>query len=464
MKKSIKVLLLEDHDDDASLEIAMLKTHGYSVDWIRVETREEFCRILLEKNFDLIVARYDLPQFNALEAVRLVKKLKPFLPLIVISGKIGEEAVAQLMKEGAEDYLLKEHIQRLGDCVKQAVKRKHLKEEKTKIEESLKLSEEHYLQLAELSPYGVFIQQEGIFAYSNAAFRKMMKADAAQQILGKEVLQFIHPHDKEAVVRCIYQLLYLQSAVEWREETFLDLKNGELPVEIVAMPYKHGEKSGALVLVNDISSRKRAEEEIKNALIEKEVLLKEIYHRVKNNLQVISSLLNLHAQKIDNPAAKDALFENANRIKSIVIVHELLYQSKDVAKVNFNEYIENLIKYLFDAYAIDQKKISFEKEMDMIFLPIEKAVPCGLLIQEILANSLKYAFPSQEGKISILLKKTPTGIQLRLSDNGIGMNEEFFKNKLTLGLELIHALAQQLRGKLIKNFEAGSSYELFFPL
>jgi two-component sensor histidine kinase/predicted hydrocarbon binding protein len=212
--------------------------------------------------------------------------------------------------------------------------------------------------------------------------------------------------------------------------------------------------------------RKRAEEKIKNSLKEKEILLKEVHHRVKNNLQIISSLLNLQSYYLIDDKSKSLFKETQNRIKTLALVHEKLYKSEDVEYVDIGQYITSIVELL--SYSYDKENITVNYNFNFENLEkfdIEKAIPCGLIINEIISNAYKYAFPKKRaGTISVELSKTENSCVLIIQDNGIGMPKDIdVNNSETLGLELINSLVEQLEGTLTVNNQKGTKYLLEFP-
>jgi two-component sensor histidine kinase len=217
----------------------------------------------------------------------------------------------------------------------------------------------------------------------------------------------------------------------------------------------------------DVTKYKRAEETIKASLQEKEVLLKEIHHRVKNNLQVISSLLDLQSIQVKEPKMLEMFRDSCSRVKSMALVHENLYQSKNYAKVNFSEYIESLIMNLFQVYGVKGDRITLEQELDVAALNLDTAIPCGLIINELVSNALKHAFPDKNsGLISILFKvDKEQHYTLIVRDNGIGLPSCFNINSLnTLGLQLVDILTNQLEGTLELDRRSGTEFCIKFPL
>jgi two-component sensor histidine kinase/HAMP domain-containing protein len=218
-------------------------------------------------------------------------------------------------------------------------------------------------------------------------------------------------------------------------------------------------------LLKEISERQRAEEQINASLQEKEVLLREIHHRVKNNLQVIASLLNLQARNIVDEHVLEPLRESQTRIESMALIHQKLYDSDDLMGVNFAEYSRNLATHLLSSYGVSQKVALKVDSDDGISLGINSAIPCGLIINELVSNSLKYAFTGkQDGEIRIALRRKEDGrIKLMVADNGAGIPDKIdFRNTESLGLRLVNILSEQLEGTLELDTTGGTSFELTF--
>jgi two-component sensor histidine kinase/predicted hydrocarbon binding protein len=243
---------------------------------------------------------------------------------------------------------------------------------------------------------------------------------------------------------------------------------------IMAPPHKIDQyiKTEGLIMENEpydvplFFERKKIEEKIKQSLEEKNVLLKEVHHRVKNNLQIISSLLNLQSNYFKDEASKSLFRESQNRIKTLALVHEKLYNSSDVQYVDLAEYIAsitNLLSYSFDKEFID---VVFDMDIEGLKkFDIEGAIPCGLIVNEVLSNSFKYAFPNKlSGEIKISFKEIDKGYEMLISDNGVGIPKNIdVSNSNSLGLELIHSLVDQLDGKVNVLLEKGTAYRIAFP-
>lgn len=230
-----------------------------------------------------------------------------------------------------------------------------------------------------------------------------------------------------------------------------------------------------LKLTNEVGERKRAEDKILKSLQEKEVLLKEVHHRVKNNLQVISSLLYLQSKKIDDNTALNLFLESQTRVKSMALIHELLYRSSDFMNVDFVDYIKNLAHHLFQTYHVSENNVRLHNNVDNVSLTIETAIPCGLILNELITNALKHAFPkfsdgpqtAGEIHIHFLQNSEPTSnlveYTLIVRDNGIGLPEHFDLNTTrTLGMQLVKGLTDQLGGNVELDTTMGTAFCISF--
>jgi len=213
-------------------------------------------------------------------------------------------------------------------------------------------------------------------------------------------------------------------------------------------------------------SRKKAGEQIKASLREKEVLLQEVHHRVKNNMQIISSLLRLQSRKIKGKRALQAFESSCNRVKSMVLIHERLYQSRDFARVDFAEYVHGLTNHLLSLHKIGPETVKLDINIKDIFLDLSTAIPCGLIVNELVSNSLRHAFlDGGKGKIKIVMKSLKENeVEMIVSDNGVGLPEDVdFKKTESLGLHLVTILAEdQLRGTIKLDKTKGTRFEIKF--
>ena len=213
----------------------------------------------------------------------------------------------------------------------------------------------------------------------------------------------------------------------------------------------------------DITERKKAEEKLKSNLREKEVLLAEIHHRVKNNLAVITSILELQSMNTENVEAQNVLLDSQMRVRSIALVHELLYKSDDFSKVNIPNYLKDLARVISNS--LERKSVSVEIDfnLDQVELKITQAIPCGLILNEVLTNSYKHAFTGRaEGKILVSFKNADTGMIYKITDDGIGLPKPKENEKASLGMTLVKTLGKQLNAETTISSENGTSFEFRF--
>ncbi len=211
--------------------------------------------------------------------------------------------------------------------------------------------------------------------------------------------------------------------------------------------------------------RKRTEAQIKASLKEKEVLLKEVHHRVKNNMQVISSLLNLQSRHIQDSAVLEMFKESQRRIRSMALIHERLYQSSDLSRIEFSQYLRNLATHLFHSCQVDSSRIQLRIEAEEVYLNINTAIPCGLIVNELVSNSLKHGFPGERsGSLGLDLRRlNGDGYMLRVKDDGVGFPETLdFRKTETLGMQIVSTLVDQIEGRLELERGSGTGFTLEF--
>ena len=342
MSIPLRILLIEDSENDAVLLLRQLRRSNYEVTHTRVDTSAAMLTAINTQIWDLIICDYSMPQFSAPAALEVLSKTGLDLPFIIVSGTIGEDIAVSAMKAGAHDYILKDNLARLIPAIEREL--------------------------------------------------------------------------------------------------------GEVEMRL---------------------GRRQAEEQLKASLQEKELLLQEIHHRVKNNLQIISSLLNLQAEDLNDNQAIEIFKNTQNRISSIALIHEKLYQSKDLARINFADYIQDLANSLFSAYGVNPNTINLKVEVEDILLGIDTAIPCGLIINELILNSMKYAFPSgRQGEISVkFYAMTHNKLVLSISDNGIGLPKDLdLENISSLGLKLVSALVEQLSGDIQIHTSSRVQFEITFSI
>lgn len=252
--------------------------------------------------------------------------------------------------------------------------------------------------------------------------------------------------------------------IETGKEIVMDHIKRIYDVSVSPLTDWRGHTVGRIVVLRDVTDRKRSER-IKKSLREKEILLREIHHRVKNNIQIISSLLNLQTHYIKDKSYVDMLRESQHRIRSMGLIHEKLYQSENLAEIHFTEYVKTLVYSLFRSYGVNTGRIAVKTDIEDISLDIDTAIPCGLIINELVSNSLKYAFPGERtGEITIQLHSRNGHIELVVADNGTGIPEHIdFRTTSSLGLHLVTILVEeQLKGEISLDRNKGTAFHITF--
>jgi two-component sensor histidine kinase len=333
----IRILHLEDSDDDAALVCAALSREAVPCHVTRVESREEFLEAMDRDDWDLILSDYSLPSFDGASALKIAAEKRPQLPFIFVTGNLGEELAVETMKSGATDFVLKHRLDRLPQAV----------------------------------------------------MRAMRESESA-------------------------------------------------------------------------TARDEAERQLRVSLREKELLLQEVHHRVNNNLQIICSLLSLQSEGAADPVLSSALSESQQRVQSMARIHAMLYASTNLKDIDFGDYARWMANEVLSCYSPDRTRIGLELELDPIRFEIDRAIPCGLILNELLSNAFKYAFPAgRSGEVRVSVHQQKSGVQLVVEDNGIGLRNGFsVKEAKSLGLRIVDTLARQIGGRLEVSSNRGTRFVL----
>jgi PAS domain S-box-containing protein len=337
------------------------------------------------------------------------------------------------------------------------------------IENVLRSSEERFRRVVEAAPSAmVMINTHGRIEMVNTQAERVFGYTRAE-MLGQPVEMLVpgrfagnHPPLREA----FYAHPESRPMGAGRDLYALRKDGTEFPVEIGLNPIEMADGKMVLSAIVDISDRKQKEQRIEAALKEKDVLLREVHHRVKNNLQIIDSLLNLQMMRLDDPSVADMLRESQHRIRSMALIHQTLYQSEDFARVDFSRFIDSLAQTLTSSYGLDAGRIQVAVEAEPVALPINTAIPCGLAVNELLSNALKHAFPGQsQGRIVVgLAQDGDDTITSWVADNGIGLPEAIdIDTTPTLGLQLVTLLADQVGGHLTLQRSNPTRFTLTLP-
>ncbi len=330
--------------------------------------------------------------------------------------------------------------------------------ERMEYENALRDSEQRFRSYVENAPVGVLVADENAIITDANPASTLVLGHPVSDLIGKRIRTLLPEEDWEEAAKN-FQLFLATGRFE--REMRVVRGDGEIIwVFLVAVALEQHRFLGYCV---EITQRKRAEAQLRASLREKEVLLQEIHHRVKNNLQIVSSLLSLQSHQIADKNARLAFEESRHRVRSMALIHENLYRTEDLANIRFDEYIRVVSNELWRSFAVPG--ITKKFKMEHIVLELDKAVPCGLIVNELITNALKHAYPdNRQGSILIdLSRPTPTTIRLAVEDDGVGFPEGVdFRSMSSMGMSLVVSLADQLGGEASLDRSGGTRFAFVF--
>ena len=342
---------------------------------------------------------------------------------------------------------------------------------KTVVMESTVFDEQFRLAVEAAPNAMIMINREGRIVLSNSLTETLFGYSRAELL--NESIELLVP-DKHRHAHLAYRSTFFAEPIARPMGAKRDLygrhKDGtEIPVEIGLNPLPTPKGSFVLAAIMDLRERKLNEERLKDSLREKEILLKEIHHRVKNNLQVVASLLDIQSSYCKDPAVREMFRESRDRVHAIGIIHERLYQSKNLDRIDLGEYLKVLASDLFDSYGTNRERIKLHIEATPAPVNIDTANSCGLIVHELVSNALKHAF-HRDGRgaitIGIQTREEQSGsplIVVIVHDNGIGFPRDIdFRATESLGLQLVITLIEQLQGTIELDASHGSTFTLSF--
>jgi PAS domain S-box-containing protein len=350
-----------------------------------------------------------------------------------------------------------------------------------RVEEEVRALKEFNEGIIQSMAEGIAVQSaEGILTFVNPAAARLL-GYRPEELVGQH-WTLVVPLDQQAMIKAADQRR-LQGQSDHYEVELLCKDLSRLPVLVHGSPRldaETGRFAGTLAVFTDISERVQAEEQVRASLREKEVLLQEVHHRVKNNLQVVSSLLDMQSLAVESPDAIEVLQDSRNRVKTMSLVHEELYQAPDLARIDVGQYVRGIVSHLTTISEHAAKRVQCEVEVRDVALDLDTAIPCGLIINELVTNSLKYAFRAEEDqspegededrRIWITLSagdeasEDEASVTLIIRDNGVGLPPEVdLMESRSLGLHLVRILVQQLRGTINVDRSAGTAFQIVFP-
>ncbi len=339
-------------------------------------------------------------------------------------------------------------------------------EELRMAQHALEESRNKYSDLYDFAPVGYFtLDNKGFIRESNLAGASLLNV-ARESIIGKPFHRFISP-DSQNAWWSFQRRIQQSEKIETCEIQMIKHNSGTFFARLESILTNEDGQANHFcrTVVSDITDLKQAEQRIMAALEEKQVLLREVHHRVKNNLEVINSLLTLHSHLTSNKTCQTAFEEVQTRIRSMAVAHEILYQSKDLASLNVSRYVENLANHLVGSLAPMETEVSLITNIDDVSFGIDTAIPTGFILTELVTNCLKHAFIDRaEGEIKILLRTLGDGEYLLVvSDDGIGIPEERdLENTNSMGTELINDFVEKLHGTIEFRTKNGTQVRVHF--
>ncbi len=467
-KTRLDVLMLEDLSRDIEIMRESLIDAGFDLHMDCTDKEKEFISLLRGRIHDVILADFKLPGFDGFAALRRSKEICPDVPFICVSGTIGEETAVELLKQGAFDYVLKDRMKRLPFAIKRALAEAKDIAERKQAEKTLRESEERYQNLARISPVGIFrTDAKGRTTYVNPMWCQISGLSSTEA-LGDGWLNAVHPDDRERLSQNWQERARLHQA-SLTDYRFLRPDGTVVWVMGQASPEMSLENqfAGYVGTITDITERKRTEEIIRSSLVEKEVMLQEIHHRVRNNLMTIIGLIKMEEAKAQNEAVGSLLQELEGRVRSMALVHENLYKSKNLARIDMQDYIQTMTSQIRAQFGAE-RDIRLSVQAAGMETDLDLAVPCGLILNELITNACKHAFPggkprSGEGncEIVVTVKQDNGSCTLTVADNGIGLPRGInWENPETLGLRLVKMLCQQIKGAIEMDRTNGTAFLL----
>lgn len=461
MDRKIAVLMIEDSAEDAELVEMTLAKGNLPAMVNRIDSPQELEKALASGKWDVVISDYNLPGFDGLGALELVKKSGLDLPFILISGQVGEQTAVAAVLAGAHDYVMKDNMKRLPTVIEREIKNAGIRKAKKEAEHALQESEHRFRLIFENSHEGILLTDaDGVILTANSPACSILKCEMGDLINANRQNVFTLDGPEGA---------FIESRIrkgQFRGELILTRKDHTtFPAEVTAVNFsdRNGNERSTLFF-RDITGRKTNEQKLKSSLKEKDVLLAEIHHRVKNNLAIISGLLELQSNNVENEQIRDLLSESIHRIKAIALLHEKVYNSEDVARINLGEYLKEFIGTLKSYYLQNGENIAVDVRIPETYISLSSAIPLGLIVNELVTNAFRHAFKGRDrGSVRVSLDHVNDKYLLKIIDDGIGVPDDVISGKTKkLGMTLVHGMIHQLKARIEFNRNNGTAVEITF--
>lgn len=472
LQQLISVLVVEDDAADFGLLKAYLKQSrsgpgGIKEPLLWAKTLNEGIDTARNDTPDVVLLDLSLPDSAGLATIRTMRAAAHDIPIVVLTGHDDNSFAAAALEAGAQDYLVKGHFEHdaLGRTIRHAIVRGKLEHRLAQSQQRTELA----LTGGDLGLWDWYVPSGAMTVNERwASMLGYRVTDIETHISAWSKL--VHPDDWSVMQTALEAHLQGETPTYEFEHRMRHRDNRWIWVLDRGKVVERDADGQALWVVGtymDISERKQREAEVHAALSEKETLLKEVYHRVKNNLQVVTSLFNLQLRSLPEGPVRSSFKEGANRVRAMSLVHEKLYQSANLSSIELGSYISDLCAQLGMAAAADTRNIAFVSRMDRIEVGLELAVPLGLLLNELISNSLKHAFPDgRAGEICVTLRCiNDQQATLEVCDNGVGLTAtQTPEHSASLGLRLVQTLCRQLDAELVMEDRNGAYTCIKFAL
>ena len=456
----LRVLMVEDSEVDAAL-VARHLSEAFGECFIRrVDNAEALEEHLRGQPWDLLLSDHQMPNFDSSQALRLLQASGLDIPFIIVSGSIGEERAVAALQAGADDYVLKQNLRRLVPAIERGLRETAARSQKRAAERALHESEErlrrseHRFQnlfefaadaIVECDRRGTILlvnqQTEQLFGYS----REELRGQHIDLLLpGQEFARGL------ALAMQTADALAAETRPTESQQTAHRKSSSEFQADVRVGVIHAPDGLRLTFTIRDITARLDSEAALRQSLHRQQVLLQEVHHRVKNNLQIISSILALEASQTLDASVQKVLFDSNLRIRSIALIHEMLQGSTQFGRVEFGSYAHALISHLVRTCQLGSTT-SLDLDLEPVEINVETAMPCGLILNELVTNVFKYGH--SEGtpdRLHVSLTSSPErGLCLTVEDSGAGLPADYnIETAQSLGMQLVNTLTQQLKGQL----------------
>ena len=458
---------MEDLPADVEIAVRTMKKAGLDFDYRHVEGREAFRDALGEFRPDVVISDYSMPGFDGMEALELSLADDPLLPFIVVTGSMNEATAVACMKAGASDYVIKSHISRLPFAVTEALEKAEVHKEKARALEELRESEQNHRTLADSGHALIRTgDQDGSCTWFNRVWLEFTGRTLDEE-RGYGWMEGIHPED---VDRCreIFSAA-VSGRRSYKTEYRLRDRDGSYcwVLEMGSPRFAaEGSFAGYIGHCLDISERKEKEADIEAALRDRETLLRELYHRTRNSMQVIVAMLEIRASACGDSAVRTAMQEVTERIISMSLVHKNLFETRNLSEIAMPVLVEDLRQLVVREHSCDRRGIVVAAELEPVTVSIDTAVPCALVLYELLSNAVTHAFPDDNGgEVTVRVGTEPEGrVVMEVADNGCGVPEGFnLWHEENVGLQFVSMIVDhQLQGTVDRFDGEGLTYRVEF--